>query len=156
MRDHLQNVDPSSWSDCTQEAKVRNRSRRGGGCARLAAVRPLVPALERRPLERANARTRQARRSTGDWIARREPGLPIASIGQSRDLCRPRERETRRTCARSDNDVANSLRHLVTRAVNVDRGHVGVIATPNASGRCRGVPRNERARTQKSLMPARN
>jgi hypothetical protein len=28
----------------------------------------------------------------------------------------------------------------------------GVIATPNASGRCRGVPRNERARSQKSLM----
>jgi hypothetical protein len=28
----------------------------------------------------------------------------------------------------------------------------GAIATPNASSRCRGVPRNERARAQKSLM----
>ena len=36
--------------------------------------------------------------------------------------------------------------------VNVDRGHLGVITMPNASGRCHGVPRNERARAQKSLM----
>ena len=28
----------------------------------------------------------------------------------------------------------------------------GVIATPNALGRCRGAPRNERTRAQKSLM----
>jgi hypothetical protein len=36
--------------------------------------------------------------------------------------------------------------------VNVDRGPVGRYREPHASGRCRGVPRNERARAQKSLM----
>ena len=29
---------------------------------------------------------------------------------------------------------------------------LGIISTPNVSGRCRGVPRHERTRAQKSLM----
>jgi hypothetical protein len=53
--------------------------------------------------------------------------------------------EPRRVVGRSD---AN----LGTVKLTSTAATWGVIATPNASGRCRGVPRNERARTQKSLM----
>src|SRR5215510_11167879 len=45
-----------------------------------------------------------------------------------------------------------SSHHLGTVKLTSTTATCGVIATPNASGRCRNVPRNERARAQKSLM----